>query len=357
MKIFEVNTPASLDQFFLLPSDIYKNDKNWVIQLGSDIEHVFSDRTNSMFNKGGAKRWIVYDDWNIPAGRIAAFYHDKTDNRKMGGFGFFECVENYKIAECLLNTARDWLKEQECTMMEGPINFGDKDRYWGLLTDGFEEPGLYLENYNPPYYKDFFKQFELKEKDTILTFKVDLEKIPFEKGNKVATRLATKEQITFKPFSFEYIAHFARDIHSVYKNSFDDKSRFAYLSEDDITKFINNYRSVIGEELIWLAYKNETPIGLLVFMKDLNQSLNLSRKQAKTETNLKGFVLSVIPEFQKKGIELGLFNSLCNVLFKKELKHILYFAGINAKTLPMVSLMNKMNAICWKTHTTFNYNI
>ena len=114
---------------------------------------------------------------------------------------------------------------------------------------------------------------------------------------------------------------------------------------------------MLDEELIWLAYKNETPIGLLVFMKDLNQSLNLSRKQDKTETNLKGFVLSVVPEFQKKGIELGLFYSLCNVLTKKEQKYTLYFTGINTKTKPMISLMNKMNAICWKTHTTFIINI
>ena len=32
-----------------------------------------------------------------------------------------------------------------------PINFGEKDRWWGLLVDGFTEP-VYCTNYNPKYY-------------------------------------------------------------------------------------------------------------------------------------------------------------------------------------------------------------
>lgn len=42
--------------------------------------------------------------------------------------------------------------------MDGPINFGERDKFWGLLIDGFSEP-LYAMNYNPPYYKELFENY------------------------------------------------------------------------------------------------------------------------------------------------------------------------------------------------------
>jgi hypothetical protein len=45
--------------------------------------------------------------------------------------------------------------------MDGPINFGERDKFWGLLTEGFIEP-LFGMNYNFPYYKDLFENYGFK---------------------------------------------------------------------------------------------------------------------------------------------------------------------------------------------------
>jgi hypothetical protein len=42
--------------------------------------------------------------------------------------------------------------------MDGPINFGERDRWWGLLVDGFEPP-VYCLNYNQSYYKQLFESY------------------------------------------------------------------------------------------------------------------------------------------------------------------------------------------------------
>ena len=36
--------------------------------------------------------------------------------------------------------------------MDGPINFGERDRYWGLLVEGFENRPIYAN----PYHTDVF---------------------------------------------------------------------------------------------------------------------------------------------------------------------------------------------------------
>ena len=45
--------------------------------------------------------------------------------------------------------------------MDGPINFGERDRWWGLVTEGFKPP-IYLMNYNPPYYQSLFENYGFK---------------------------------------------------------------------------------------------------------------------------------------------------------------------------------------------------
>jgi hypothetical protein len=42
--------------------------------------------------------------------------------------------------------------------MDGPINFGERDTWWGLVTEGFHEP-LYRMNFNAPYYRELFENY------------------------------------------------------------------------------------------------------------------------------------------------------------------------------------------------------
>ncbi|HEY6503258.1 MAG TPA: hypothetical protein VIZ28_04725 [Chitinophagaceae bacterium] len=355
MNIAEVNTPALIKQFLKLPSGIYKNNKYWTLQLGSDIEHVFDPGKNSMFINGNAKRWVVYNEWNMPAGRIAAFYNRAGDVCS-GGFGFFECAENYDCTATLLETAFTWLKQQGCKTIEGSVNFGEKDRFWGILTSGFDTPGLYLDNYNHPYYADYFQQFGLQEKDVIYTYKVAIDMIPAKRLDRIAKRLEENEQVLFKPFCFAEIEKYANDMHKVYTHSFEEKNRLKHVSAEDIIQLIKTNKQALEENLIWMAYKNDQPVGLLAFIKDINQSLAISHMRNNNEINLKGFAFSVIPEFRNRGIEFGLFSSLFKTLMINDNKYGLYFSGINAKTTQMHSFMEALNATIFKVHKTFTLN-
>ena len=66
----------------------------------------------------------------------------------------FECIDDKEVAFKLFDTAKEWLASRGMEAMDGPINFGERDSWWGLLTDGFHEPP-YKMNYNPVYYQDF----------------------------------------------------------------------------------------------------------------------------------------------------------------------------------------------------------
>jgi len=149
MKITEVRTGADRRKFLELPVEIYKNDKEWIRPLDQDIEQVFNPEKNKAYRHGEAVRWLLWDDNGKCIGRIASFINRKTTARgdmPVGGIGFFECIDDQNAADFLFDHCVSWLREKGMQGVEGPINFGERDRWWGLLIDGFYEP-VYCMNY------------------------------------------------------------------------------------------------------------------------------------------------------------------------------------------------------------------
>src|SRR6185503_7293512 len=136
MKIFlhTVNDDGSGSDWLNFPSKIYSQFPNKPLMLVDDVKKVFDPLRNSLLQKGKVMRWLAYDEYNLEAGRIAAFCLPGTVT---GQIGFFECLNNELVAHELFKTATLWLKAQQCQYVEGPVNFGEKDRFWGLMTDGF----------------------------------------------------------------------------------------------------------------------------------------------------------------------------------------------------------------------------
>src|ERR1700742_4697387 len=165
MTITEVTSKADKKAFLDVARVIYKNDKNWICPLDNDIEAIFDPSKNNFFHHGKCTRWILTGDNGQLIGRVAAFINnEKAYNYEQptGGMGFFECIDDEKAAFLLFDTAKQWLQQNGMQAMDGPINFGENDNFWGLLSEGFTSPPSYGMNYNPPYYKKFFDDYGFK---------------------------------------------------------------------------------------------------------------------------------------------------------------------------------------------------
>src|ERR1051326_4500414 len=162
MQLIEVTTPELAKQFIQVNNFINRNDPNYIYPLEKDVNEVFDPKKNKTFRQGEVIRWILKDEQGNLAGRIAAFtnkkYKNKGDDVPVGGIGFFDCINDQRAADMLFDVAKHWLMQKGMEAMDGPINFGERDRWWGLIVKGFEPP-VYCLNYNPPYYKDLFENY------------------------------------------------------------------------------------------------------------------------------------------------------------------------------------------------------
>lgn len=275
MLLKEVNDKSSAEEFIELPRRIYKNDPNWICPLDDDIISVFSPERNVFFSHGSCIRWILRNDQGETIGRIAAFINTHkafSQTQPTGGIGFFECINDRAAAFLLLDTAKNWLKEKGMKAMDGPINFGENDKYWGLLVEGFKPPSMGM-NYNPPFYQELFEAYGFKKQYDQLTNLLDLT-VPFpERFTKIADWVMKKPEYSFRHFRKKGFNHFAASFREVYNDAWSNFESFTPLEMGTITESFRQMKPIMDEKIIWFAYHKEEPIAFVICMPDINQIL------------------------------------------------------------------------------------
>ena len=311
---------------------IYKNDINFVCPPDKVIEGIFTPGENVFFNHGEATRWILLDQNNKLAGRVAAFINRKkayTFQVPTGGMGFFECVNDYKAAEILFENCRAWLAERGMEAMDGPINFGENDNFWGLLVEGFM-PQSFGMNYNPPYYKTFFEQYGFTLYFEQVTNMLDLTK-PFpERFWKIADWVRQKPEYNFRHFSYKHTEKFIADFMEIYNDAWQFHENFTPTDPQAIRLMLAELKSLLVPEFVWFAYHGDEPIAFELMLPDINQLFRyfngkinwwgklkvglIGKKRIFTRTRI--VIMGVKPRYQKSGIESALFWHMNTVMQK-----------------------------------------
>src|SRR5438045_2181043 len=174
MQLFEVSDKRSANEFILTNVALNKNNPNYIRPLDKDIHEVFDPKKNKAFRFGKVIRWILKNDEGELIGRIAAFtnkkYRNKGDDGPVGGIGFFDSIDDQAAADMLFNVAKHWLMQQGMEAMDGPVNFGERDRWWGLVVKGNEIPPMYCMSFNPPYYQQLFETYGFRNFFTQVCF-------------------------------------------------------------------------------------------------------------------------------------------------------------------------------------------
>jgi hypothetical protein len=369
MRITEVTTPAQAKDFIKVQHKLYRKDEHWVSPLNQDIEAVFNPQANPFYQTGEAKRWLLHNNKGRLIGRVAAFYNQKymeQSGQRIGGMGFFECINNKEAAFLLFDTCKQWLQSKNITAMDGPINFGEKDRFWGLMVQGFRNPS-YLENYNPPYYRDFFEAYHFKPLFEQSTSEITLDDFNFERFNRLASRVLNNPVYRFEHYRDSQIDKFAADFVSIYNQAWAQRPDFTPMTLDRVMTTLKALRPILKEDLIWFAYANNEPAGFYINTIDVNQIFKHLRGKMNLWAKVKflwyrnfgrvdrarGIVFGVIPKYQNLGLETGMIMKFYDAILKyKHLRasELSWIGDFNPK---MHSLFQSLGAKITKVHYTY----
>lgn len=376
MKVIEVTSKAEQVEFVRFPIQLYKNEKNWIRPIDKDVEDVFHSETNKFFRHGECTRWILKNDNGQTIGRIAAFINRKTMKEKnslkqqlmVGGLGFFESINDQGAAFHLFDTAKEWLQKREINTIEGPINFGERDNWWGLLTKGHDIDPNYKMPWTHPYYEDFFTNYGFQEYFQQLTFgrKVNADLKPQYKIQ--ADRLFNDSKFEFKCLDMKQLEKFTEDFRVIYNKAWVRHAGVKEMSSLQAKSIMKQMKPILDPDIIYFCYYEGEPIAFFLNLPEVNQifkhlngKLNwlgklifLYHKLMKTNKKMVGRGFGIAPEFQGKGIVAGIVE-FCRLMVQEEIRgryidyEMNWIGDFNPK---MVKIAGTIGDVV-KTHVTY----
>lgn len=373
-QLQEVKTPADDRVFFDLVDRIYRGNPCWVRPIDDSIRKIFDPKRNALLTGGEAIRWIARNAAGEVVGRIAAFYNREQaalEEQPTGGCGFFEAIDDQQLADLLFDAARDWLKERGMEAMDGPVNFGSRDSFWGLLVNGFDLQPLYENPYNPPYYQALFENYGFQNYFNQHTYLRELRMGLF--SDSVYERVKRLEETPgyrFEHISKSNLEQVTEDFRQIYNKAWANFSGVKQMAPEQAQKIMNSLRPILDERLVYFAHYNDEPIGFFIMIPDLNRiigkfhgklnwwnklRLMWDLKMTRRADRVFGLIFGVTPEFHGKGIESGIIRA-----FEKQVDRLPYktlelawIGDFNPVMMRMVE--SYVCATKLKMHTTYRY--
>lgn len=372
MNFKEVLTTADEREFLLFPLTLYKNLPHWIRPLDKDVENVFNPEKNKTYRHGECVRWILTNGQGIVIGRVAAFIDQKTLNKgndqPTGGMGFFECINDRQAAFALFDQCKNWIESKGAQAMDGPINFGSRDRWWGLLIDGYEREPNYQCNYNPPYYKDFFEAYGFKEYFKQLTFARKI-------IGPLSPKLAYKADLIAKEPGYEF-RHLRKDeigklgeyLRTVYNKAWANRAENPEINSQQAALIVKQMKPILDEKLLYFGFYKGEPISFFLSLPEINQIFKHVNGKLdwlgklkfvwyqfrKINTKAFGILFGVVPEHQGKGADGAMILAARKVLqdeYKRYVEYEMNWIGdFNPK---MITVVEQVGGFVSKTHITY----
>ena len=334
MSVIEVNSPVLDKAFCNINAELNQFNPHYIRPLDNEVLQVFNPKKNKLFKDGDAKRWILQDATGKTIGRIAAFYYSKYKNKgtefPVGCVGYFDCINDQEAANKLFDTAKAWLQNHGIEAMDGPVNFGDRDKWWGLMVEGFEREPMYGMSFNPDYYEQLFVGYGFQNFYNQYYYRLLVKDELPPRFQERYEKFKAKADYSAVHLKKDQLEKFAQDFVTIYNTAWAQHGEAKAITIEQIMKLFNSLKPVMDEKVIWFAYYKEDPIAMFINIPDVNQYFKhfngqlgwkqklqlLWMKFRKTNNKLTGLAFGVVPKFQSLGVDSFLIYSSALEIYK-----------------------------------------
>lgn len=320
VQIKAVSSDRDREIFLDVPHIVYKNDPKWVPPIRSSIAKQLAPE-NSFRQYGELQEFIALSETGKPLGRIVAAINQRlieSEGKNIGVFGYFECIENFEVAQALLEAACQWLRERNMELVRGPI---DLSTHNGCLfvVDGFEWPPMIMMPYNPPYYGQFMEKADWHKGNDAYAYNFPLDRALDPKFEK-AYRIACKSGITFRPLRTkgEEFEQDCRNMYHLMSKGFTKNYSYSFRTEEEFMAQARELQQMADPDVFPIAEDNGEMIGFWMGLPDYNIAL----KHVNGKLNWLGIlkllwyrrqidrgvvpVIVSLPEYRRKMVPLAL---------------------------------------------------
>ncbi|RKX25287.1 MAG: hypothetical protein DRP47_10040 [Candidatus Zixiibacteriota bacterium] len=320
LEMIPVRTRREAEDFIELPFYLYKNDPNWIPPLRKELEKVFHRKYNPFLQHAEIERFLCKDTGRI-VGRIACIIddnHNRFHKEKTAFFGFFESINDNKVAGLLFDSAVTWGRERGMERLRGPVN-PSMNAECAFLLEGFDMPPVLMMPFNPPYYLSLAEAYGFgKGKDLYAFHKTTSAGIP-ERFEKLVELVRHRTKVVVRPFEMKYFDRDLEHIKRIYNTAWEKNWGFVPMTNAEIDKIARMLKPLVVPDLVLFAEVEGKPVAVGVtvpnyneVLKHLNGSVGITgfAKFAYYRHKVRGLralVFGVLKEYRKTGLHVVLY--------------------------------------------------
>ncbi|MDA7951309.1 MAG: N-acetyltransferase [Pirellulaceae bacterium] len=325
VTIQSVASKKEKKQFLHLPWQIYRQDANWIPPLRQNQKELAGFAPHPFYKQAESQTFLAYQDGQ-PVGRISAIInhaHNQRHQEKRGFFGFFETIDDEKVACSLFEAAQNWLREKGMTTLRGPLN-PSLNYECGLLVDGFDTAPLFMMTYNRPYYEKLILRAGFEKEIDLYAFwgHVDMIEKLDQKLFFIIEEAKKRFDIQLRRLDRKRFNKDVRLFLDIYNQSLVSTWGFVPMSEEEIDHTSHSLKHLIAPEMTSIAEIDGRPVGAMFGLLDYNPRIkNIDGRlfptgflkllwNKKRIKKVRLISTNVIPEYQKWGVGLVLLSRL-----------------------------------------------
>lgn len=341
IEIKPVKTARDRMEFIRLAWRLHEGKPGWVPPLIADLKRALDPVKGEYFRfAGSGALWMALQDGE-PVGRIAAFRneaHLKANQDGAGFFGFFESIDDAKVARALLSVAEAWLREKGLSVARGPANFNVQEEA-GVSLDAHDLEPMVGMTWTPAYYRQLLEAAGYRTCRDLWVYRIDWDwaNEPAEEMQRwaaIESRLLRRSGVTIRHLDTSRLPEEAKFLATVFGESWRGNWGHVPITEAEFLELYQRYIHFLSPKMVLLAEIDGEPVGAWVSMPNLNEAikplngklwpfgwLRLLRAR-KHIINYRAMLMGVRPAFRHLGIPLAFI-----LQFRRE------FVKIGGKTI------------------------
>ncbi len=324
IRIEKVESRQALAQFIDFPHDLFAGDPNYVPELFMAQEALLNREKSPFFKHSTAEYFMARSSEGKVVGRIAAIRNNnyiEFTGDKAGFFGFFDVIEDYDVAQALLNVAVDWLRGEGLERVIGPTNLSTNETC-GILIENFDEPPFVLTTYNRPYYAEFLDRYGFAKHSDLLSYELFSDQLDPKLqaiGEQLEARLA-RRGITIRTINMKAFEQEVEKFLTIYNAAWDQNLGFVPMTEAEVRQMGKDLKMALDPDLVFFAEKDGEVIGAGLTVPNLNEVfIKMPRGRLfptgffkflfgrKSIKSVRVVALGILPQYRRIGLDVCMY--------------------------------------------------
>jgi GNAT superfamily N-acetyltransferase len=273
LTVGPVRGAADLGQFIDLPTQLARNDPNYIAPLRFERRQALSPPTNPFFEHAEVEMWLARRG-DRTVGRISAQI-DKLSpqdaGRPAGHFGMIAAEDDPAVFAALFAAAEAWLAARGCVRALGPFNLSVNEEV-GLLVDGFDTPPMVLMGHDPPYAGARVEALGYAKAKDVYAYVCKMsDDLPPAVLKRVRRGLPTG--VVLRRVDMKRLEAEVETLTGILNDAWSGNWGFTPTTAAETRQLAKSLRDVIDPRLTWFAEINGEAAGFMVALPNVNEAI------------------------------------------------------------------------------------